>query len=65
VHGMGFPHGAQVLQVTRKTRELHSRRWRTRIVYAVTSLTFAKASPARPTDLIRGHWGSKRPALRP
>jgi predicted transposase YbfD/YdcC len=57
VHGLGFPHVAQVLQVTRKTRELHSRRWRTRIVYAVTSLTFAKASPARLADLIRGHWG--------
>jgi predicted transposase YbfD/YdcC len=57
VRGLGFPHAAQVLQVTRKTRELHSRRWRTRIVYAVTSLTFAKASPARLADLIRGHWG--------
>jgi hypothetical protein len=26
VRGFGFPHAAQVLQVTRKTRELHSRR---------------------------------------
>ena len=25
-------------------------------VYAVTSLTFAQASPARLADLIRGHW---------
>ena len=57
VRGLGFPHAAQVLQVTRKARELHSRRWRTRIVYAVTSLTFAMASPARLADLIRGHWG--------
>jgi hypothetical protein len=26
------------------------------VVYAVTSLTFAQASPARLADLIRGHW---------
>ena len=25
-------------------------------VYAVTSLTFAQASPARLADLLRGHW---------
>jgi hypothetical protein len=59
VHGLGLPHAAQVLQVPPKTRELHLRRWRTRIVYAGTSPTFAKASPARLADLIRGHWGSK------
>jgi DDE_Tnp_1-associated/Transposase DDE domain len=29
VHHFGFPHTAQVIQVTRKTRELHTRRWRT------------------------------------
>jgi hypothetical protein len=29
VHHFGFPHAAQVLQVTRKTRELGTRRWRT------------------------------------
>jgi hypothetical protein len=26
------------------------------VVYAVTSLTFAQASPARLADLLRGHW---------
>ena len=26
------------------------------IVYAITSLAFAQASPARLADLIRGHW---------
>ena len=57
VHQFGFPHAAQVLQVTRKTRELHTtRRWRTMTVYAITSLGFAQASPARLADLIRGHW---------
>jgi predicted transposase YbfD/YdcC len=59
VHHFGFPHTAQVLQVTRKTRDLRDgniRRWRTVVVYAITSLAFAQASPARLADLLRGHW---------
>jgi predicted transposase YbfD/YdcC len=56
VHHFGFPHAAQVLQVTRKTRQLRTRRWRTVTVYAITSLTAQQASPARLTDLLRGHW---------
>jgi predicted transposase YbfD/YdcC len=58
VHHFGFPHTAQVLQVTRKTRDLRDgniRRWRTVVVYAITSLAFAQASPARLADLLRGH----------
>jgi predicted transposase YbfD/YdcC len=57
----GFPHAAQVLQVTRK-RKAHGRRqrttkrWRTVTVYAITSLPFELASPARLADLLRGHW---------
>jgi len=56
VNSFGFPHAAQVIQVTRKTRDLRTRRWRTVVVYAITSLTFARASPARLADLLRGHW---------
>ncbi len=56
VHNFGFPHAAQVIQVTRKVRDLRTRRWRTVTVYAITSLTFAQAGPARLADLIRGHW---------
>jgi predicted transposase YbfD/YdcC len=56
VNHFGFPHAAQVVQVTRKTRDLRTRRWRTVVVYAVTSLTHAQASPARLADLLRGHW---------
>jgi predicted transposase YbfD/YdcC len=56
VNHFGFPHAAQVLQVTRKTRDLGTRRWRTVTVYAITSLTFNQASPARLADLLRGHW---------
>jgi predicted transposase YbfD/YdcC len=58
VHHFGFPHAAQILQVTRKTRDLDAstRRFTTVTVYAVTSLTFQQASPARLADLLRGHW---------
>jgi predicted transposase YbfD/YdcC len=58
VNHFGFPHTAQVIQVTRKTRELHTRRWRTVQVYAVTSLPHARASSARLADLIWGHWST-------
>jgi predicted transposase YbfD/YdcC len=56
VGGFAFPHAAQVVQLTRKTRDLQTRRWRAVTVYAVTSLPFAQASPTRLADLIRGHW---------
>jgi hypothetical protein len=56
VRGFGFPHAAQVVQVTRKTRELGTRRWRVVVVYAVTSQAHAQASPVRLADLLRGHW---------
>ena len=56
VHHFGFPHAAQLLQVTRKTREPGTRRWRTVTIYAITSLPFAQASPARLADYLRGHW---------
>jgi predicted transposase YbfD/YdcC/Arc/MetJ family transcription regulator len=58
VHHFGFPHAAQVLRVTRKTRERNAstRQFKTVTVYAITSLTHAQASPARLADLIRGHW---------
>jgi predicted transposase YbfD/YdcC len=56
VQGFGFPHAAQVLQVTRKTRDLHANRWQAVTVYAITSLPFHLARPARLADLVRGHW---------
>ena len=56
VHHFGFPHTVQVIQVTRKTRDLDSSRWRAATIYAITSLTFELARPARLADLLRGHW---------
>ncbi len=57
VAGLDFPHATQAIRITRRVRCLHSRRWRTVTVYAVTSLTAAQASPARLADYVRGHWG--------
>src|SRR5262245_41243600 len=51
-----LPTRRQVLQVTRRTRQLGTRRWRTVTIYAITSLTFAQARPARLADDLRGHW---------
>jgi hypothetical protein len=56
VNHFGFPHAAQVLQVTRTTRDPGTRRWPTMVVSAITSLSFAQARPARLADLLRGHW---------
>jgi predicted transposase YbfD/YdcC len=56
VNGFGFPHAAQVIQVTRKTRDLDTTRRRAVTVYAITSLPFNQARPARLADLLRGHW---------
>jgi len=57
MRGLGFPHAAQAIRVTRRVRELRSGRWRTVTVYAVTSLAAAQAGPARLADAICGHWG--------
>lgn len=56
VAGLGFPHARQAVQITRRVRDLHRRRWRTVVVYAVTDLTFTQASPAQLADLLGGHW---------
>jgi hypothetical protein len=57
VAGLDFPHATQAIRSTRRVRSLRSRRWRAVVVYAVTSLTAAQASPARLADYVRGHWG--------
>ena len=54
VRGFGFPHTAQVLQVTRRVRDLRSRRWRTVVVYAVTSLAHARPAPLGSLTLSVG-----------
>jgi len=54
--GLLFPHAVQAIRVTRRTRPLGSRRWRTVTVYAITNLSVYQASPAHLADYLRGHW---------
>jgi len=54
--GLAFPHAAQAIQVTRRTRRLGSRRWRTQVSYAITSLPAGQAKPAQLAARIRDHW---------
>jgi len=54
--GLLFPHAAQAIQITRRTRRISERRWRTETSYAVTSLPAAQARPAQLAEWIRGHW---------
>jgi hypothetical protein len=55
VQGWGSHTPPRVLQVTRKTRQLHANWWRTVTVYAITSLPFELARRARLADLVRVH----------
>jgi predicted transposase YbfD/YdcC len=54
--GLAFPHAAQALRVTRRTRPLPGGTWRTITVYAITSLAFGQATPDERATWIRGHW---------
>jgi len=56
VAGLGFPHAVQAIRVTRCTKPIGAKRWRTVTVYAITSLTGLQASPAHLADYLRGHW---------
>jgi len=62
--GLGFPHAAQAIQVTRTSRPINKdkktasgkRRQRRETVYAIVTLTAEQASPAELAIWIRGHW---------
>ncbi|MGH3875384.1 MAG: ISAs1 family transposase [Pseudonocardiaceae bacterium] len=59
--GIEFPHAAQAIQITRKTRPVSARtgrrgRWRTETVYAITDLGPHHARPDELATWIRGHW---------
>jgi predicted transposase YbfD/YdcC len=54
--GLLFPHAAQAIQVTRRTRRLSGREWRAETSYAITSLPAAQAAPAQLAERIGGHW---------
>jgi hypothetical protein len=54
--GLAFPHAAQAIRFTRRTRPLAGGKWRTITIYAITSLAFGQATPAQLAQWIRGHW---------
>jgi predicted transposase YbfD/YdcC len=54
--GIAFPHAAQAIQITRRTRRPTSRKWRTETSYAITSLPASQAHPDQLAGWIRGHW---------
>jgi predicted transposase YbfD/YdcC len=54
--GLGFPHAARAIQITRRTRRNGSPKWQTETSYAITSLPAGKARPDQLAEWIRGHW---------
>jgi predicted transposase YbfD/YdcC len=54
--GLAFPHAAQAIRITRRTRPISGGRWKIITVYAVTSLSVIQATPAQLAGWIRGHW---------
>jgi hypothetical protein len=54
--GLAFPHAAQAIQITRKTRRNGSRKWRTETSYAITSLPTAQVRPRHLAERTRGNW---------
>jgi predicted transposase YbfD/YdcC len=54
--GLDFPHAAQAIQITRRTRRNGSAKWRTETSYAITSLPADQARAHQLAEWIRGHW---------
>jgi len=54
--GLGFPHAAQAIKITRRTRRTGSSKWRTETSYAIISLPAHQATPAQIARWLRGHW---------
>lgn len=54
--GIGFPHAAQVLQLTRTVTDRKTSKTHTEVVYAVTSLTITDATATQVAGWLRGHW---------
>lgn len=56
--GIDFPHAAQAVQITRRTRSATGpRQWSTEVAYAVTSVPTHRAGPELLGAWVRGHWG--------
>jgi hypothetical protein len=62
--GIEFPHAAQAIQITRRSRPMSARtgrrgRWHTETVYAITDLPAHKARPDELAAWIRGPGGRR------
>ncbi|MGP4994967.1 transposase [Glutamicibacter ardleyensis] len=55
--GISFPHAAQAMQFTRKSRSLGSTKWHLETVHALLSLPTDLAGPRELGACIQGHWG--------
>ncbi len=56
VNKLLFPHAAQAVQLKRRRTNRKTGKVTIKTIYAVTSLTADRATPARLATLIRGHW---------
>lgn len=59
--GLGFPHAAQAIQITRRTKRITPKPgkknpWRTETVYAIVTLPAEQATPAELATWLRDHW---------
>lgn len=52
-----FPNVHLAIELTRRRKPLHDRRWATETVYLITDLDYQQATPALLADVQRGHWG--------
>lgn len=55
--GIDFPHAAQAVQITRRSRPATGGPWRTELANAVTSVPAHQAAPPALARWVRGHWG--------
>ena len=59
--GLGWPHAAQAIQITRRTKRITPKpgkknAWRTETVYAIVTLPAEQATPTELATWIRNHW---------
>jgi hypothetical protein len=55
--GLGFPHAARAIRLTRRVRPISgTRKWKTTTIHAITSMNATQATPAELAGWIRGHW---------
>ena len=54
--GLRFPNATTAIQIIRRRKALHARKWSIETVYAITDLDQTQISPQELAGIIRGHW---------